>query len=1366
MKRVILFFFFCFTIFAAFPASMQITSGILTMHDGLPNNSVYNIHKDGNGFMWFGTDMGISKYDGYHFTNYRLKDEPFSVRRIMDVDGNLFCMLGVNGSLVCFDPKQEKVVPIIFDSSMLSDTSVLTDAEYMEQDNLCVLYKKHLICLHVDRKNDAVVLSSSYKEEIWQNPVWTHICKDDKNRLVALSEDKKLVCCYNFATGASSQYDISDLFGTYDMSNLARIYVKDDCLWIQKRWEGVICYNLKDKSHRRINLPKVNFDVRKVISLGLNKYCLATWNGLFLLSFENTPTRGEYDLVQISDDANVKIKNAFISATFDEKENILWGATFGGGAVKYMLDNVFFHWIGLPQNVEANKVIEDDRGYIWLAGVENGLLKSTDSIVSEKMEFELWGKIKNLVGKCALYKDKKGFIWAGDSQANFYCIDPATDQYTSYRIKWKDGVDHPVRIYDFCLDAEDDLWIATSYGLALFDRKKNLFTFMEDKAVAEKRLLVMKEDADGDIWIGTQDGLVRMVKGKNHSCKFVDGYEASIGNEDTWVYSIFINSNNRTMVGYADKLLCIDNENKDRVEKTFMPGDNLPSGHIYCIAEDNNGNLWMGSNSGIMTLKVGTNLIYTYSLVGNNMAVCLLKSGRLLWITLDKLLYYNPSRIKSSLDIHPIALSRLIINNTMINVGQEYNGQVVLPQSIATLKELTLNYSNKNFTLFLTDLQYKMVGEKIFYRMLPDDENWAVLDVRDGLTFTNLSAGKHVLQVQAVAYDGNKGEIEEFTIHVLPHWALTWQAWVVYCLLLVALIYSAIRFMRYRVEQYEQKHLAEERLKNELYRTELKHRQDREATLIKNKFYGLITNELRTPLIMIVNPLREILKMNVLPDTLRRDTEIAYYNSIGLKEVCTQLTEMYKMETDCSYLQIAKWDMADIVEGIISRQQENLNVYNMDIHCNLPEKGAMEIWMDRDMMDLSIRILLSNAYRHMVYIGKVEMFIYQEIIGEEEFCVLSIRDTGKEKVEDDMETFLRQVYSMGSVIDLSRLELGYDLIKNIVEQHHGKIVFNSKEGVGTQVLIKLRCGVVHFSDDPKVVFVQNVTDTKSVKETFSLPEMNLWNRDESEVQPDAVNHEKKTLLIVEDNQVNRLFLKVQFANDYRILEAENGQEGIDIAVKELPDVILCDVVMPVKSGFDCCRELKGNLRTCHIPIIFLTAKGMDEDIMDGMEMGADDYLQKPLNADVLRAKIASIIKNRESLKQSYMRQLGTVTLDADSDKTPLPVIEDAFVKKVMELIEDHMQEVDFGVIALAKLVSMSQPTLYRRVKQSTGLNIAEFIRGVRLKKAKELLEQGSYTIQEVVEMVGYNDQASFRRHFMNLFKMTPSAYIKQYKASE
>lgn len=249
-------------------------------------------------------------------------------------------------------------------------------------------------------------------------------------------------------------------------------------------------------------------------------------------------------------------------------------------------------------------------------------------------------------------------------------------------------------------------------------------------------------------------------------------------------------------------------------------------------------------------------------------------------------------------------------------------------------------------------------------------------------------------------------------------------------------------------------------------------------------------------------------------------------------------------------------------------------------------------------------------------------------------------------------------------------------------------------------------------------------------------------------------------MIVEDHKDIRLYLKVLFGKDYNIIMATNGQEGVDMAIKEQPDLILCDVMMPVKDGFECCKEVKEGLDTCHIPFIMLTAKVEDEDIVRGLELGADDYILKPFTPSILKAKVRNLINGRVNLKQMYTKLLvlpehGNSETDEGTEEVKM---EDPFIASLVKIIEENIREADFNVKRLASDMNMSQPTLYRKVKQSTDFTIIELIRGVRMKKAAVLLKQKVYAVQEVAEMVGYNDIPTFRKHFVDTFGSTPSTY--------
>ena len=340
-------------------------------------------------------------------------------------------------------------------------------------------------------------------------------------------------------------------------------------------------------------------------------------------------------------------------------------------------------------------------------------------------------------------------------------------------------------------------------------------------------------------------------------------------------------------------------------------------------------------------------------------------------------------------------------------------------------------------------------------------------------------------------------------------------------------------------------------------------------------------------------------------------------------------------------------------------------------------------------------------------------------------------------------------------------QLGFSIMRQMIEAHQGTILLESVEGKGTKVTVNLPVDRAVLESEPNILFIdpeelpevepevleQLKADSK-ISENIGRQGPILFPGvlSPKEMAQSVTNEEKKTILIVEDHKDIRLYLKVLFGNEYNLLMATNGQEGVDMAMKELPDLIICDVMMPIKDGFECCREVKECPETCSIPFIMLTAKVEDDNIIHGLELGADDYVLKPFTPGILKAKVSNLINGRQTLKQMYAKLF------------KLPGAEDPFITSVIKIVEENICEADFSVKKLASELNMSQPTLYRKVKQSTDYTIIELIRGVRMRRAGVLLKTKQYGVQEVAEMVGYNDIPTFRKHFVDAFGTTPSTY--------
>ena len=463
-------------------------------------------------------------------------------------------------------------------------------------------------------------------------------------------------------------------------------------------------------------------------------------------------------------------------------------------------------------------------------------------------------------------------------------------------------------------------------------------------------------------------------------------------------------------------------------------------------------------------------------------------------------------------------------------------------------------------------------------------------------------------------------------------------------------------------------------------------------------------------------------------------------------------------------LNVSHYSISEILNNALAASNELLNMAPIKLHYDKNKRIKEEIWVDRKKIEYIIRNVLSNAYRHISYSGDVTVQVSFETIDNKKYCCYQIKDNGKNMIEKSAVFQLSKEEGGEELTSQLHAELGIILMKEHITAHHGDIHIEQDVENGSCVKIYIPLGKEHFENDARVKFVEPEVMQIAPEETKALVTAEEKSRQIEEEQENLSlltqpTNGKHKILVIEDHKDIRLYLKVLFSASYTVIMAENGEEGVKMARREMPDIILSDVMMPVMNGLECTRILKEDLKTCHIPIIILTALVGDADVVKGIEMGADDYILKPFNPDILRSKVKRLIKNRMDLKQAYMKLMMADT--SSSEKEEDGQKEDPFIRQIFDIVEKNLQNPDFNVKRLAEMVNMSQPTLYRRVKMLTSYTIIELIRGVRLKRAAEVLRTQKYSIQEVSEMVGYNDTPTFRKHFVELYGTTPSTFVSK-----
>ena len=497
----------------------------------------------------------------------------------------------------------------------------------------------------------------------------------------------------------------------------------------------------------------------------------------------------------------------------------------------------------------------------------------------------------------------------------------------------------------------------------------------------------------------------------------------------------------------------------------------------------------------------------------------------------------------------------------------------------------------------------------------------------------------------------------------------------------------------------------------------------KDAESINDNFFIETVHEMRTPLSLVLGSLALVVQNDDPEKDMSTQLLSAYRNTLAMQDLADQLIGTHRSNDVANYLRIARYDMVEIARQICDIFVDWVAMNNIDFRINT-QTPALWVWMDRRKMEFALRMLLSNAFKNTFVYGKVTLDISVVNENGKAYSALVVTDEGLDE-DESTRRGLKQIMDMADAI--------------------GGMYRSESDKNGTSYIIMIPLGKQHLLDR-RVEFVEPESD---------LVKLNARQKEEIAELIHVIPQKKETgkkLLVIDDSDQIRWFLKHVFNKEYQILEARNGQDGINVALKEEPDLILCDVMMPVKDGYETCREIKNDPKMAQTPVVMLTAKVESEDVITGIEAGADDYITKPFDVEILRSKINSLMKKRDDMKR-YFSNSSAASHNEENTLSTNP-----FMDAVVKNIEKHLDDSTFEAKVLADSLNMSLPTLYRKIKQYSDLSILELTRNIRLKKAAELLASQQYSVQEVAEMVGFNDTATFRKRFTEQYGVTPSQY--------
>ena len=1329
---------------------------MLTMKDGLADNMISYIYKDKDGFMWFATNNGVSRYDGKLIKNFSNGLSYMYISQIAEVSNYCIGFI-INNELNILNRRTETFIPLKLNSGHkeLNVSRILPvgkDKFLGIRKNEIILYRVHenkdkygctiSLTLDIEKRNSIAIGKDAYLVQI---------CLAENQRDIYLITNK----------GQLIELDGKNLKvrKTINLHKNQRLTINSmlnsgGFIWIATIAEGIIRYHISTGFIDKITYGKQgkenmlsHTDVFQIIPIGVNRYLAATWNGYTLLTLDKK--QPENLATEIYNNTNINNRNLetrMLSVYYDP-EGILWIGTNGGGILYSDLRVQYYSQFHQDRHNEICGITVDKERYIWLATYHKGIMRSEQPLCSNhslnfKQMYTSGIGVSQTV--LCLLKDKQGNIWFGHKDGNLTYYNEKTGSMETHPLVINGRVKSN-EIWALHIDGNNRFWVGTNQGLFLYHPETNICEQLNliDQSGKKKILSIraIAETKDGTIWIGSSNlGICRLeIRDKGKAISIMAGYEERKQIESHDVRSLLASSDGNLYIGYSDGFAILSPQ-KDMIREFYTTNNGICSNYIGCIVEDQKGHIWLGNNSGMSRYSRHQHLFYNYYIAGSNRSA-FLYGHTLFWGNNKSLTYFNPDDVDAYQVNNKVLITNLKVADRQVEIGEKINVQVILNRNISFTDSIVLSNANRDFSLTFNNLSYSGEQQKYNYRLLPYQNYWLVSDDGEKAAYTNLPEGEYEFEVRNIYSDGHLGDITTLKISVSPHWSHTFF----FRLFVVTFFVGATLYFVRLFNKRRRRLVHEMQMKQELMTLALEREKEHQIRAERENFFTGAAHELRTPLTLILSPLQELLYRINPTDPLYKRLETMYKNGTFLHSLVDQLLYVQKIEAGMVKLQLAETEIVGLVENIIETFAPMAETKGFQFEKELP-KSPINLWIDAEKIASSIKNLVSNAFKYTSPGGTVSIAVTKIESDGKGFCVITVSDTGVGIPEEFQEYIFESFITGDSMPTFStKVGIGLRIVKNTMDLHHGRVTLDSVQGKGSQFELYIPMGNTHFVNDSYST-VSNL-ENQDNKSGVSLPDETI----SGEVQEMPLTQKK--LLIIEDNEAIREYVCSLFISKYVLCEAGDGEEGVRMATEQLPDLIISDVMMPIKDGFTCCREIRMNSKTAHIPILMLTAKAEDADVLKSTQSGADDYMMKPFNPEVLKAKVDNLILQREKLKRIYTKALMLKQESVTGGK------EDIFMQQVISAIEANLSDENFNVKLLAEQLNMSQPTLYRKMKQHSNLAVVDIIRSVRVSKAASLIMENRYSIQEISEMVGFCDTRTLRKHFTEQFGVSPSKYV-------
>ena len=1332
----------------------------IPLSDDINQTTISCIVKDDDGMLWLGSSGdGVFKYNSLDFKVYKKEainnkstlNSSFVHSLLKDKNNNIWA--GTQEGLNFYSRDLDKFNSITFNEANQNIKFAVHAIEEFNDSTLLVgTHQNGLLKLN---KNDYSFKRVNYKSNnsISSLLINSIVKTEDEKFIVGTNQGLMTFDPYN-STLQLTKFDLNDKYETVESSIESILIDNNKTLWLGTSSKGLIKITNTDDSYKIQNLMITN---KRVLSLSLkqdgNILCGTENDGLFEISNE----KNEIENYKFDKNIQDGIKSNSIWSTYTDEKNRIWLGYYNNGIDVYNENYNKFKSLrsisGYSNSLSSSSVtgiIKDDKDRLWISTTEGGIdvydrkTSRFTNLINNK------NNIANGLDKLettSIFKDSNGNILIGTWESGFYILKKNSKRFKN--INNSNSKLKSDKVMSFAEDSNGTIWIGTFFGgLYSYNTYNNKVSHYDSSAFVEynintsniRKVIVDNKD---NIWIGTRAGLYRINKNEEDSfsiTSFNERFKTILGENisSTIVYSLFEDELKNIWIGSLDYGLFKYNYDTDEIN-WFNNDNGFIHESISSIAQDQNGHLWISGNKGLTKYDPYKNLFYNFNkddgLSSNKFNYnSVFTDNELLYFGgLNGLNYFNPDKIQYNEELPLVYLKDLKLSNELVAIGDLKSP---LQKSLSTTDKLTLSHNQSFFSIEYVGVNYtRSKNNQYAYLLEGFDEKWNYVGSKTNATFTNVPAGDYIFQVKASNNDGLWNEIPtKLNIKILPAWWQSNLAWLIYLLTLMTISYISYKVFIDRIR--ERRILKFEREE---------HKQLEALNSKKIQFFTNISHEFRTPLTLILNPLNDIIKgdFSNLSLTTKNKLEIIHKNSNRLSRLINELMDFRKLQFNKMSVNASKINLIPFIEEVSSHFEGEATEKNIILSVDYSE-NPINVWGDPSMLEKIIFNLLSNAFKVTptngmvsIYINKSSNKINFPLIDPEkllESIEIIIEDTGSGIKKENINKIFDRFYQVTEFDKqyYGGTGIGLEVVRNFIELHKGKIEVSSKLNIGTQFKIQLPNGNKHL-EIKNITVKYNSNDNLQTKLT-AFENSNNKSKD-------------KTLLIIDDNSELRSYLNNELDTNYNILLAENGKIGFELANKHIPDIIITDVMMPVMDGIELCEMIKNDLRTSHIPIMMITAKGMEVDKIKGIDSGADVYLQKPFNMNVLKSHLKQLISTRKILFKKYLSGI-----DFSENTTSL---DQEFILNVLNYINKNISDNNLNVENLADELLLSRSKLYRKIKALTGLTANEFIRNVRLEKSKEILENSEFSISEICYKVGFSSPSYFTKCFKLQYGVLP-----------